>query len=141
MAAEEIAIEVPLTSNELLLGARGPEHPILFYVRHGVPVVLATDDPGVFRTQLTREFALAATRYPSLSYNDFKRFARNSLHYSFAPGASLWLDARYLETAAPCAPPPTPPSEACARFLEANPRAGLEWRLEADLARFEASFP
>jgi adenosine deaminase len=56
-------------------------------VKSGVPVVLAGDDPGMMRTTQTQEFYLAAERYPSITYSDLKRFAENSIKYSFlAPG-------------------------------------------------------
>ena len=139
MADGGVVVEVPLTSNELLLGVRGADHPLPLYVRSGVPVVLATDDAGIFRTQLTREFVLAAMRYPALDYDDFKRFARNSLHFSFAPGKSLWRDAGYSEKVPECAGAPAS-AAACSELLQASPKAQLQWRLEEELAAFEARF-
>lgn len=84
---EKIAIEVPLTSNEHLLGIRNGAHPLLRYVAAGVPVTLSTDDAGVLDTTLTEQFALAATRYPTLRYAEFREMARNSLRHSFLPAA------------------------------------------------------
>jgi adenosine deaminase len=83
MKDKEIAVEILLTSNELLLGVKGKDHPFPFYVESGVPVVLAGDDPGMMRTTQTQEFYLAAVRYPSITYTDLKGFAKNSIKYSF----------------------------------------------------------
>jgi len=78
-----IAIEILLTSNEELLGVKGPDHPILLYRENKVPMILSTDDPGIFRTTITEQYVIAAIRYPDLKYDDFVKFAYNSIEYSF----------------------------------------------------------
>jgi adenosine deaminase/adenosine deaminase CECR1 len=83
MKDKKIAVEILLTSNELLLGVKGNDHPFPFYVEAGVPVVLAGDDPGMMRTTQTQEFYLAASRYPAITYIDLKGMALNSIRYSF----------------------------------------------------------
>jgi adenosine deaminase len=83
MRDKKIAVEILLTSNELLLGVKGRDHPFPYYVEAGVPVVLAGDDPGMMRTTHTQEFYLAAMRYPQITYLDLKGFALNSIRYSF----------------------------------------------------------
>lgn len=83
MRDNKIAVEILLTSNELLLGVKGRDHPFPYYVEAGVPVVLAGDDPGMMRTTHTQEFYLAASRYPAITYFDLKGFALNSIKYSF----------------------------------------------------------
>jgi adenosine deaminase len=83
MKDKKIAVEILLTSNEMLLGVKGNDHPFPYYVEAGVPVVLAGDDPGIMRTSQTQEFYLAATRYPLITYLDLKGFALNSIRYSF----------------------------------------------------------
>jgi hypothetical protein len=83
MKDNKIAVEILLTSNELLLGVKGGDHPFPYYVGAGVPVVLAGDDPGMMRTTQTQEFYLAASRYPAITYLDLKGFALNSITYSF----------------------------------------------------------
>ncbi len=88
MKEKQIAVEILLTSNELLLGVKGKDHPFPFYVSSGVPVVLAGDDPGMMRTTQTQEFFLAASRYKSISYKALKGFARNSIQYSFLDAAT-----------------------------------------------------
>ena len=50
MAARHVMVEICLTSNEVILGISGRDHPLGTYRRHGVPVALATDDEGVARS-------------------------------------------------------------------------------------------
>jgi len=85
MAREGIPVEINLTSNEFILGVKDGEHPLLLYHAHGVPIVLSTDDAGILRTNLSQQFVVAALRYPKLEYGDFKRFALDSIRYSFMP--------------------------------------------------------
>jgi adenosine deaminase len=82
MRRRKIMVEINLTSNDLILGVRGPDHPLPVYRRHGVPVAISTDDEGVSRTHLTEEYTRAALTY-NLSYADLKQMARNSIEYSF----------------------------------------------------------
>ena len=82
MQERSIAIEVALTSNDVILGVHGKDHPLPAYWAAGVPVVLATDDAGVTRIDLTNEYVRAARDY-RFGYRDLKAIARNSLAYSF----------------------------------------------------------
>jgi adenosine deaminase len=82
MARRKVLVEICLTSNDLILGVRGPQHPLLAYIRYGVPVALATDDQGVSRSDMTHEYLRAAETY-SLNYSGLKRMARQSLEHSF----------------------------------------------------------
>jgi adenosine deaminase len=133
MAQRRILVEIALTSNALILNVRGNAHPLRAYLAAGVPVALVTDDAGVARSDLTHEFARAATTY-GFRYAQLKTFARNSVHYAFLPGRSLWRDDRYRVPAPECAQSGT----LCAAFRARNPRAAEEWRLERALAAFEA---
>ena len=76
------AIEINLTSNEFILGVEGNEHPYLVYSENNVPLVIATDDSGVSRNNLTNEYVLLASRYKP-SYKQIKEYVYNSIHYSF----------------------------------------------------------
>jgi hypothetical protein len=87
MAANKILVEINLSSNEFILGIKESEHPLMLYHEKGVPIVLSTDDAGVLRTNLSEQYALAALRYPSLTYEDFKQFSFNSIAYAFLPDA------------------------------------------------------
>ncbi|WP_372344213.1 adenosine deaminase [Streptomyces sp. KL116D] len=145
MAARETAVEVPFTSNAQILGVKGAEHPFDTYRAYGVPVVLATDDPGVSRIDISHEYRYAARTY-GLSYPELKDLARASLEYAFLPGASLW---RGNPTATGYRPAPacrgerpgTPVRDPdCRRLLAASPRAQTQWRQEAAFATFERSF-
>jgi adenosine deaminase/adenosine deaminase CECR1 len=82
MARRKVAVEICLSSNDVILGVRGTAHPLAAYRAHGVPFMFATDDPGIARSWLTLEFARAVTEQ-GLTYQDLKTAARNSLTYSF----------------------------------------------------------
>jgi adenosine deaminase len=82
MRARPVVVEISLTSNDLILGVRGKEHPLPAYLAAGVPVVLSTDDAGVSRIDLTNEYFRAPRDY-GLSYRELKAIARNALRYSF----------------------------------------------------------
>jgi adenosine deaminase len=97
MAEEPIAVEINLVSNAQLLGIEGDAHPLPLYVERHVPVVLATDDPGIMRTTLTEQYRLAALDYPRFRYADLRTFNRNSLEYSFLTGPSIWEDPGHYE--------------------------------------------
>jgi len=134
MAHDRIAVEINLTSNAVILGVKGRDHPLSLYRAAGVPVVLSTDDEGVSRSDMTNEYVRAVTEQ-HLRYVDLKQIVRDGLHYSFLPGASLWRDRAGGARVLACA---TVTSNACATFLADNPKAARQWQLERDLAAFEA---
>ncbi len=139
LADRNVAVEVCLTSNDVILGVSGKAHPLRLYLASGVPVALATDDPGVSRDDMTNQY-MRAVQDQGLDYQTLKRLARNSLEYSFAEGESLWAGHNYGKRSAECAgdDAATPPSQTCAAFLAANTKARIEWRLEQRLLAFEA---
>lgn len=134
MRERHIAVEINLTSNDEILGVRGDRHPFPVYRKYGVPVVLSTDDEGVERTHLTQEFQRAVLTY-KLSYADVKQLARNSLEYSFAPGASYWQSTDYAAPVRACASGEH--TSACSEFLRSSEKARLEADLEERFAAFE----
>ncbi|MFH8405764.1 adenosine deaminase [Streptomyces sp. NPDC018019] len=140
MARRNIAVEVPFTSNRQILGVSGADHPFPLYRQYGVPVVLATDDPGVSRSDISTDYRYAAVTY-GLRYRELKDLARASLEHAFLPGRGLWdTGSRGYGLARAChaeRPGVRPPRTACSRFLAKNPKAALEWRQEAAFARFE----
>lgn len=89
MARRKIPIEINLSSNEFILKVKNEQHPVLLYHTHHVPIVIGTDDAGVLRTDLTRQYVLLATRYPSLRYADIKQMIRNGIQYSFIRPAAV----------------------------------------------------
>jgi adenosine deaminase len=87
MAARKVLVEIALTSNDMILGVRGKDHPLQTYLKHGVPVALVTDDAGVSRSSLTLEF-LKGVEDQGLDYLTLKKMVRNSIEYSFADAAT-----------------------------------------------------
>ena len=143
MAERNVLVEISLTSNEMILGVSGDDHPLPIYMKHGVPVALATDDEGVSRSNMTHEYLRAVESY-HLSYADLKRMARQSLEHSFLPGRSLWTDTKLVFRMAPaCVSDPAgteKPSGGCEQFLAASERARLQWKLEGEFGRFEKKY-
>ncbi|MFF3895924.1 adenosine deaminase [Streptomyces sp. NPDC001812] len=145
MAARETAVEVPFTSNAQILGVRGDDHPFETYRAHGVPVVLATDDPGVSRIDISHEYRYAADTY-GLSYPELKELARASLEYAFLPGASLWQGNPTRDGYRPAAAcqdvdlGAAGPGADCRDLLESSPKAAAQWEQEGAFHRFESSF-
>jgi adenosine deaminase len=142
MAKKKILVEICLTSNDVILGVTGDRHPVLAYLRYGVPVALATDDPGVSRSSMTHEYERAVETY-GFSYAQLKEFIRASLAYSFLPGESLWNDGRGTKKSAACAgnnPGAKDVSSLCSSFLAKNEKAKAQWELEKAFAEFEAKF-
>ena len=134
MARSGIAVEINLTSNAVILGVQGADHPLSLYRQFGVPVVLSTDDQGVLRSDMTNEY-VRAVREQGLGYAELKRIARAGIRYSFVPGQSLWADPAGLAPVAACRDLAAPD---CVRFLAGNEKARLEADLEQRFAAFEA---
>jgi adenosine deaminase len=82
MRDEKILVEINLTSNDVILGIKGDDHPFNLYRASGVPMALSTDDEGVSRIDLTHEYMRAVETY-GLTYLELKHLSRNSLAYSF----------------------------------------------------------
>ena len=142
MAERKIMVEICVTSNDEILGVRGSRHPLPLYMKYGVPVALATDDEGVSRSDMTREYQRAVEEF-GLSYADLKSMARTSLEHAFLPGASLWAQTSPFRLAATCADDnagAAETSQACRELLESSERARMQWELEAAFARFERTF-
>jgi adenosine deaminase len=83
MARKRVLVEIALTSNDVILGVKGTQHPLQTYLKFGVPVALVTDDAGVARSSLTLEFRKAVEEQ-GLDYRTLKRMVRNSIDYAFA---------------------------------------------------------
>ncbi len=142
MARRRVMVEICLSSNDLILGVRGSHHPLSTYMQYDVPVALATDDEGVARSEISREF-LKAAQDQGLGYLQLKTMARNSLQYAFISGASLWKDSRKFIPAPECtqdlkAAKVTTPS--CQQFLGGSEKAKLQWKLEEEFRTFEKQY-
>jgi aminodeoxyfutalosine deaminase len=85
LSQRQIPIEICLTSN-LRTGCCPTiaEHPVRRYFDHGLMVTLNTDDPAMFRTSLSREYALAQEEF-GFSDEHLRELARNSFEASFLP--------------------------------------------------------
>jgi adenosine deaminase len=68
--------------------------------------------------------------------------SRNSLQYSFLPGAALFEDTytgRMTEECRHIADSKSiKPEDSCAQLLSSSPKASLQWRLEESFISFEA---
>lgn len=141
MAAKHVMVEVNLTSNDVILGVKGTDHPLAAYRAAGVPSALSTDDEGVSRIDLTHEYVKGVIEQ-NLRYTDLKQMARTSLEHSFLPGDSLWaapdkFTARVAACTAPIAAN-SQPAPACEAALKASEKAAAQWELERRFAAFES---
>src|SRR6266446_5703518 len=139
MARRNVMVEICLSSNDLILGVAGAQHPLATYMQYGVPVALATDDEGVSRSELSREF-LKAAEDQGLGYLQLKTMGRNSLQYAFISGGSLWSDARRFVPNTPCGNDVDTmklSSRGCRAFIERSEKAKMQWRLEEEFRAFE----
>jgi adenosine deaminase len=142
LAAKHVMVEINLTSNDVILGIAGKEHPLPIYRRFGVPVALSTDDEGVSRIDLTHEYVRAVETY-GLRYADLKQMVRTSMEHDFLPGDSLWRapDA-FGEPVAACSHDTLgaeKPSANCADFLAHSDKARAQWQLERRFGAFESA--
>ena len=122
MARLNVMVEINLTSNYMILGVRGRQHPLADYLKAGVPVALSTDDEGVERSEITREYQ-RAVEDQGLDYLTLKKMVRTGMEHAFLPGQSLWADARKFVPVKECAnerPVAHPSGAACQKFLAAK---------------------
>ncbi len=132
MKDEGIMVEINLTSNDVILGVKGKEHPIVLYRDLDVPYALSTDDEGVSRIDLTNEYMRFFTEY-DVPYFEMRHASRNSLTYSFLPGGSLWDNAACSENVFSG----NVLGDACATFLKENKKAEIQWELEMRFRSYE----
>jgi aminodeoxyfutalosine deaminase len=92
LAERQIPLEICPQSNfrtgalANLLGRVNPQmedHPLARLFRHGIPVVLSTDDPAMFHTTLLGEYDNA--RRMGLSETELVRLARMGFEHAFIP--------------------------------------------------------
>ena len=142
MAAQHVMVEINLSSNDMILGISGKNHPFPIYRKFGVPVALSTDDEGVSRIDLTHEYVRAVETY-ALSYADLKQMVRTGLEHNFLPGASLWREQDvFTRPVAACSSEflgAEKPSANCAAFLKSSEKAQQQWELERRFRAFEST--
>ena len=139
MARHHVLVEAPLTSNAQILGVSGAQHPFPVYRAAGVPVALATDDPGVSRIDITDEYDLATREY-RLHFSDLRTLSRASLQHAFLPGTSLWRAPDVYLRRHACVhdvPRGGTLSRSCRALLTSSEKATLQWKLESRLRAFE----
>jgi len=135
MASKHIMVEINLTSNDVILGVTGKQHPLPIYLANHVPIAFSTDDEGVSRIDLTHEYQRAVTEF-GLGYLDLKRSARTSIEHSFLAGDDLWAKEDSFTTMnAACA---VTASAKCAAFLKTSDKAQQQMELEKRFEAFEA---
>jgi adenosine deaminase len=144
MADRHVMVEINLSSNDLILGISGKDHPFPVYRHNSVPVALSTDDEGVSRIDLTHEYVRAVQTY-DLHYADLKKMVRTSLEHSFLPGDSLWRARDDFAGAIKACSKDTLGAEKksfeCEKFLNSSERAQQQWELEHRFTQFESTFP
>ncbi len=88
LATRGIALEVCPTSN-VCTGAVSslPEHPLPALLAAGVPVTLATDDPGMFHTNLNNEYLLCHSQF-GLGPGELADIARAGARAAFCAEAT-----------------------------------------------------
>jgi hypothetical protein len=142
LVRRNVMIEICLTSNDTILGVKKEQHPLATYLEYGVPVALTTDDEGVSRSEISREY-LKATEDHGLGYIQLKTMARTSLQYAFLPGPSLWANSKTFTPVAQCAGDISMTREAstgCKQYLAGSERANLQWKLEQNFKTFENQY-
>ncbi len=142
MAKNHVMVEINLTSNDVILGVSGKEHPFPIYRAYDVPVALSTDDEGVSRIDLTHEFVRAVETY-DLHYSDLKQMVRDSIEHAFLPGESLWDKPEdFGHPSVACAKDAVgteKPSARCEDFLMKSEKAQEQWELECRFRSFEST--
>lgn len=142
MARRKVMVEICLSSNDSILGISGRQHPLATYLEFGVPVALATDDEGVSRSEISREF-LKAAEDQGAGYLQLKTMARNSIQYAFISGGSIWDDPQKFVPVAQCVRDVAVmslTSADCTRYLAGSEKARLQWKLEEDFRAFERRY-
>ncbi len=76
-----IAVEINPTANMMVTGMPLDQHPIKFFFDYRIPVVIGTDDMGVFGTSLKEEISKIACA-KNLSLGEVKSLLANASFYS-----------------------------------------------------------
>ena len=83
LVREGIALEVAVTSNVRLDAVPSlADHPVRRLYDAGIPIVINTDDPGLFSTTLNQEYALLAEEF-GFTARDLHHLIDNSFTYAF----------------------------------------------------------
>jgi aminodeoxyfutalosine deaminase len=83
LAAERIPLEISLSSNLCTKAVASlDKHPLPRFLKTGVPVTVNTDDPGMFGTNLNREYLLCHQTF-GLDACELAELARNAARAAF----------------------------------------------------------
>ena len=134
--------DLNLTSNDVILGISGEDHPISIYLENAVPITISTDDEGVSRINLTHEYQRAVETF-DLSYESIKTISRNAIQYSFLPGKTLFqntIDGSFNSECRKGLPQDLKDRSTCSSFILQSEKALAQWQLEKNFNSFEARF-
>lgn len=82
---KKIPIEVNYISNYRLRSVKtGSTHPLVKYLRLGIPVSYSTDDEGIFESSMNRECERIISENKDITYLDMRNMSLNSIDTSFA---------------------------------------------------------
>lgn len=96
--ANKTPVEISLISNQKTLVVSDlSRHPLPKLLAWRVPVILSTDDPGVFQSTLSQEYELAQRQF-GLGWEDLKRISRDGIRHSFLAPKDKERLSRELET-------------------------------------------
>ncbi|HVT05081.1 MAG TPA: adenosine deaminase [Thermoanaerobaculia bacterium] len=85
LVSKQIPLDLAITSNYRTMSVKG-SHPIRQLLDAGIRVTLSTDDPALFRTDLSREYRRAG-RLCGISREELAVIAGNGIDASFAPAS------------------------------------------------------
>jgi adenosine deaminase/aminodeoxyfutalosine deaminase len=90
----DIPLEICISSNVATGAVRSlADHPVRRLYDAGVPIVLNTDDPAMFRTTLVREYEIAAREF-GFRKEELRIVSENGFRYSFGGAAGGELPRR-----------------------------------------------
>ncbi len=88
LRAQDLPLEICVSSNVATgVVPRLAAHPVRRLFEAGVPLVISTDDPGMFRTTLTREYELLRDQF-GFTEGELRGLAASSFRYAFSPAES-----------------------------------------------------
>jgi adenosine deaminase/aminodeoxyfutalosine deaminase len=84
LAERQVPIEICVTSNVRTGGCELVQHPVRRYFDQGLMLTLNSDDPAMFHTSLTEEYAQVQETF-GFTDEHLRELARNSFEASFLP--------------------------------------------------------